>query len=290
MLRRTRLLVFVLVGSALALLAGILYVRGVRRRPEPPPSKPPDPLSSEECASLASRYAAAWEDQNHCASDADCVATPRSGRLVGLDRCARYGPPSADPRAADALATAWLAGACAHDFDACARLPEAACHLGRCADRPPPPLPASWQRTEVERTFALFLPPGMVELKVPGEDSLVRVWRSERLGVSFDYGSYSNPLDSLSQGHRLISMEETVVGGRPAKIRITTIDAADTRSRKDAETHIGVHFALIQGAPHSYHGGGLLTVFVHCQGAPPCPDGERIARSIAFYTTNAVKP
>ncbi len=291
MLRHPRVLGFALMGSALTMLVGLGYYRVHRsqRRPEAPPSPPPVPLSSSECAALASRYAAAWQDQNHCASDADCVATPRPGVLVGLDRCARYGPRSADPGPANAVAAAWLAGDCANDFDACVRVPEPACHAGRCADRPPPPLPASWERTEVERTFALFLPPDLVERKVLGEDSLIRAWGGDRMAVSLDYGSYSNELDHVPEGASLVSMEETTVGGMPAKIRITKLDAAKTRGRKEAETHVDIHFPLFRGAPRSYHGGGLLTVFVTCRGAPPCPDGERVARSIEFYSAVVLK-
>jgi len=279
--RRRRFATLALLGPGLLVVVALVPRILHRSVSTAASTTPPSPLSPWECYSLAKRYAADWQQVNRCTSDEDCIATPVPGALVRLDRCARYGPRSADAGAAEAQAQAWLAGGCAKDFDACVSVPEPVCRQGRCTDRPPPPVPAGWYRAEVEGTFALFLPPDLVEQHMMGEDSIELGWGSERMTVRLDYGPWSMRVDTPPSPR--VSLEEITVGGEPAKLRITRPAPQPPGTRREPRTEVAVNFPRVVGAPSSRYPVARLTVVIECKGLAPCPDAEAIARSIHFY-------
>ena len=285
MSRRDSVRALALAGGAGVLVAAVVLARGAFRRagtaaaPSATPLRPSLPPDPKACAALQDRYDAAWEKANRCASDAECMATPRGGAFLALDGCARFGPRSALPEA-DALAAEWLEAGCADDFDACAGTPASVCRAGKCEERAPPPLPATWRRVDVARAFTLFLPPDLVETKVYPEDSVVRLWRSDRMRVSLDYGYYSNKLDEHPPEGVVSPRKETTIGGQRAFIRTvaTFPDASKPR------TSVAVHVPHVpRSARATYSEGAALTLFATCDGPPPCADGESLIRSIRFF-------
>jgi hypothetical protein len=292
--RRASLLALALAAGALALAVVVLLARrGFReaaRAAAPPPARPVPPEPGV-CKAFEGRYDEAWGAQNHCERDDDCLAERRGELFTGLDRGARYRPRAADTRGADALAAEWLAAGCAREYALAEPAPVAVCREGRCDQRPPANLPASWRRVDVGHAFDLYLPPELVEAKVHPEDSYVRVWRSERLGVSLDYGYYSNQLDDPPDPqHKVGAREQTTIGGQPAFLRVTEIPPRPGRAAQPW-TSLGVHFAHVPPSPRSYYSEQAgLSVFVSCAGKPPCPEGELILRSIVFQGGTATRP
>src|SRR5262245_15224013 len=62
----------------------------------------------------------------------------------------------------------------------------------------PARLSQDWKRVDVDGLFFLSLPADMKKQNVRGIDSSVGEYRNERMKVYFDYGIYSNDLESFS--------------------------------------------------------------------------------------------
>ena len=58
----------------------------------------------------------------------------------------------------------------------------------------PAAIPSNWQKIDIEQKFSFYLPPEFKEVKVQGEDSLVRQYKSETANLNLDYGGFSDPL------------------------------------------------------------------------------------------------
>jgi hypothetical protein len=80
--------------------------------------------------------------------------------------------------------------------------------------------------THDEGAFTLRLPPGLERQPSSGIDSQVRLWSSDSLRVSYDYGYYSNPLTAEYAEHfpGLRVCEEAGAHGSPRVVIYQTKD------------------------------------------------------------------
>jgi hypothetical protein len=189
----------VLVSLALAFLGGFLWrARATASRSPGAAPAGVTRLTEQACEQLAQQYRSERDRARFCRADADCTAEVRGGFWLELDGCWRFvNQKTLSLVRADRAAEAWLAGKCARDYEDCDEAPPVQCRDGLCAELPPEPVPPSWNRRDVAYAFSLFLPPDLVRRHVQPEDSLVRVWRNDRMSVSIDYGQYSNSLDEM---------------------------------------------------------------------------------------------
>jgi hypothetical protein len=66
--------------------------------------------------------------------------------------------------------------------------------------------------------FTVRLPPTFHRDRVQGIDSEVGEWSDEGVRIGYDYGGYSDKLESPPQGARELSRCEVTLGGRPVRI------------------------------------------------------------------------
>ncbi|MFT3765685.1 MAG: hypothetical protein QM820_09240 [Minicystis sp.] len=294
MVRRDTAVGLALAAGALALGVVVLSARRAFREAAraAAPSPRPDPPTPEQCAAIETRYREAWQALNHCERDEDCLAVRRGELFTGLDECARFGPRAADTRGADAVAAAWITTGCAAEYALCERVPEAVCRAGRCAERPPAPLPSTWIRVDVARAFHFFLPPDLIEIPIQPEEGIARLWKNDHMRVSFDFSDYTNTLDDprevLPEGLRIVAREKTTVSGQPALLRVMEVAAGRMRGTKEPWASIAIHIPSVprQGGSE----GTPLSLYVQCKGPPPCAEGDRIVRSIALRHGAAAHP
>src|SRR5690349_13873542 len=80
-----------------------------------------------------------------------------------------------------------------------------------------PELKSGWKRVDAQGRFSFHLPETMQPQEVHGIDSYVGQYRNDRMQVLFDYGMYSNPLDTFfnSAEYREIKKQ---IGNLSAKI------------------------------------------------------------------------
>ena len=81
----------------------------------------------------------------------------------------------------------------------------------------PPTLKPGWKPIDAGGRFSFHLPEDMQPQNVHGIDSYVGEYRNKNLRVTFDYGLYSNSLDTLSSQPEYKEFNR-VIGGRKAKI------------------------------------------------------------------------
>jgi hypothetical protein len=277
-------------AGALALAATVVLAqRAFREAGRAAASSPPiEPPTPQLCTEVAKRYHEAWEARNRCATDADCVATPRGELFTGLDRCARVGPRAPDTAAADEAGAVWLAAGCASTYEICDHVPEAQCLDGVCAEVPPASFPRSWRRIGVGRgsytakgtlygedpsepSFDVFVPPGLVhEPMGDPEGGISDMWRGEHfiLLVSYDFWApdAGRPADALSS-------EAMTLGGHAATLFVTPY-----RGRDQKLSWTAVQLVFARGGTWP----GELAIRALCKSAPPCPEGELVLRSIVF--------
>lgn len=98
-----------------------------------------------------------------------------------------------------------------------------------------------WKRVDADGLFFLSLPEDMKKQNVRGVDSSVGQYRNGRMVVSFDYGIYSNPLESYSDKP---GYKETLksIDGKKAKI----VFFSNTRRDSKYKYYSAVHFAEVQ--------------------------------------------
>lgn len=287
MRRRDAKLPLLLAAGLLALGVVVLLARRAFRQAAQAAAPAPklEPPDAEKCANLAKQYASAWEARNRCERDDDCVASPRGELFTALDGCARFGPRKGDLKFADALAAQWLSAGCADAYEICDEKAEAVCRAGRCNERPPPPLPASWNRIDVERDFHFFLPPELKEIPIQAEEGHIYVWRGERMGVSLDYSGWGSQLDEpeVPPPLRVVSREKITVSGEPAVLRVIEgMPVKTLRGPIEPWTSVGLHI------PHVRHSN--LTLSVRCKGSPPCPDGDLVVHSLKLRRSTPARP
>lgn len=267
--------------GVVVLLARRAFREAAKAAAPAPKLEPPD---AEKCASLVKQYASAWEALNRCERDEDCAASPRGELFTALDGCARFGPRRGDPKFADALAARWLSAGCADAYEICDEKAESVCRAGRCAQRPPAPLPASWNRIDVERDFYFFLPPDLKEVPIQAEEGHIYVWRGERMGVSLDYSGWGSQLDEpIPEPLRMVSREKITISGEPAVLRVIEgMPVKTLRGPVEPWTSVGLHIPHVRNSN--------LTLSVRCKEKPPCADAELVVRSLRLRYGAPARP
>jgi hypothetical protein len=98
-----------------------------------------------------------------------------------------------------------------------------------------------WKRVDADGLFFLSLPEDMKKQEVRGIDSSVGQYRNGRMMVSFDYGIYSNPLESYSDKP---DYKENLknIGGKKAKI----VFFSNTRADSKYKYYSAVHFPEVE--------------------------------------------
>ena len=117
-------------------------------------------------------------------------------------------------------------------------------------------VPENWQRIEAGKAFTFHAPPDLKPVEVQGIDSFVGQYESPTLTLSFDYGWYSDPMDSEEYVR-----SPTEIDGRQAFI-----------ARK--ENVMGVYFPEVEG-------NNKLNMYAELNGADSAMV-EMIFRSIDF--------
>ena len=72
-----------------------------------------------------------------------------------------------------------------------------------------------WQDIEVAGAFSFAVPPGVRESDEQGIDSMVGIWRDERIEAVYDYGWYSSPLTEFNA--QVTHAHDGVLDGRTAR-------------------------------------------------------------------------
>lgn len=138
-------------------------------------------------------------------------------------------------------------------------------------------VPAGWQKIDAKGHFTFYVPPGMKAGDVRGIDSYVGAYRNAEMRVSFDYGWYSDPLNSYSKGPEY---KESFVelSGRKAKL-VTFIQPEVA----DGFRHMAaVHFEDVGVAKREGFGETKLTMRIICKHPDALETAKRVLRSIAF--------
>lgn len=136
-------------------------------------------------------------------------------------------------------------------------------------------IPEGWKLVEVNDLFLLHLPPELAPAEAHAVDSTVGQFESENCSLYYDYGLFSNPLDSYKQRS---SYEEkrTEIGGHSAKIVTATDRGGDPRLPYVA----AVHFDGLMNKQK-------LTVHIRCASAADRDRSIHILTSIRFKQRTA---
>lgn len=132
-----------------------------------------------------------------------------------------------------------------------------------------------WQKIDAKGRFSFLVPSGMRKRDARGIDSYVEEYRGGDMRVSFDYGRYSDPLDSYSDKPEY---QETFIDidGRRAKL-VTFIYPEAIGSLKRVAA---VHFADV-GVPEKEGFGKMrLTLRVSYKHPEDLEAAKRILRSV----------
>lgn len=76
-------------------------------------------------------------------------------------------------------------------------------------------VPQDWQVIEVAGAFTFAVPPGVRESDEQGIDSVVGIWRDERIEIVYDYGWYSSPLTEFDA--QVTQAHDGLLDGRTAR-------------------------------------------------------------------------
>jgi hypothetical protein len=93
-----------------------------------------------------------------------------------------------------------------------------------------------WKRVDADGLFFLSLPVDMKKQDVRGIDSSVGEYRNGRMVVSFDYGNYSNRLESYSDKPEYKENLKNI-GGKKAKIVFFLNTGADSKYKYYSAVH-----------------------------------------------------
>jgi hypothetical protein len=117
-----------------------------------------------------------------------------------------------------------------------------------------------WITFKAGKAFFFRAPPDLIEKRVKGKDSFVGKYDNPALELSFDYGMYSDPLES--EGYRDWKFRNTTIDGRRAKIGWS-------------EDRMAVHFPKVEGD-------NRLSMFANLKQPQAKEIAEIIFRSIDF--------
>lgn len=104
-----------------------------------------------------------------------------------------------------------------------------------------PELKPGWKRIDAQGRFSFHLPETMQSVEIHGIDSYVGEYKDGRMKVGFDYGLYSNPLNSYSKSPEYQEINKPI-GGLPAKI----VFCRQTDSAASYKYFAGVYFASVK--------------------------------------------
>jgi hypothetical protein len=121
-------------------------------------------------------------------------------------------------------------------------------------------VPDTWVTINAGKAFSFRAPPELVEQPVQGIDSLVGKYDSPTLELLFDYGRYSDPLES--EDYREWKFRNTTIDGKRAKIGWS-------------EKRLAVHFPTVEGK-------NKLSMFAQLKQPQARETAEIIFRSIDF--------
>lgn len=223
-----------------------------------------------ECAALKKQHEAAISKLAVCSADADCTVESRGGVYFDLEGCYRYRNQRSSSSEAAAIETEWLDEGCATSYEICPLPPFVMCLEGRCAERPPPPIPETWHREDVPGGFFLYLPPGTERRDEVGEDSIVAHYSGGGLDIASDVGPYG--------------------GGAPddeGEGTVMAIGGHDARVWRSAG-HVTVFFEHAKpcGPPRCrprFAIGEKLTVHASCDGEQACISAWLALQSVRFW-------
>lgn len=135
---------------------------------------------------------------------------------------------------------------------------------------PVPPASTEWQQIDSKCDFFFDAPPDMQRQAVTGIDSCVGELKGAGMSLSYDYGGYSDPLDSYSENVDY-KEESATINGFQAKI-ISFRFMGDQELPYVIAAHfpdIGVEFTK-------------LTMWITCAGPAEVEKGRQIIDSISF--------
>jgi len=98
-----------------------------------------------------------------------------------------------------------------------------------------------WRRVDADGLFFLSLPADMKKQIVRGIDSSVGEYRNGRVVVSYDYGIYSNPLETFSDKPEYKENLKDI-GGKKAKI----VFFSNTSAASKYKYYSAVHFPEVE--------------------------------------------
>jgi hypothetical protein len=132
-----------------------------------------------------------------------------------------------------------------------------------------------WKRVDADGLFFLSLPKGMKKQNVQGIDSSVGQYSNGRMVVSFDYGIYSNRLESYSDkpGYKENLKD---IGGKKAKI----VFFSNTGAGSKYKYYSAVHFPEV-GKSVSVNMNSRLTLDVEFNEESDIAIAQAIFESIA---------
>jgi hypothetical protein len=145
--------------------------------------------------------------------------------------------------------------------------------LGGCsstADGPATPAPTEWQQVDSNCDFFFKAPPEMKRQDVSGIDSCVGQYLGAGMDLSYDYGGYSDPLDSYSDNAEYAEESATIDGFDAKVIRLKLPNGGAL------PYVVAAHFADIG------KNGVKLTMWINCKGPAEVEMGRQILDSISF--------
>jgi hypothetical protein len=138
------------------------------------------------------------------------------------------------------------------------------------ADGPATPAPAEWQQVDSACDFFFKAPPEMKRQDVSGIDSCVGEYLGAGMDLSYDYGGYSDPLDSYSDNAEYAEESATIDGFEAKVISLKLLNGSELPYVAAA------HFADIG------KNGIKLTMWINCKGPAEVEMGRQILDSISF--------
>jgi len=130
--------------------------------------------------------------------------------------------------------------------------------------------PPGWVQVDA-RKFVFYAPLDLKAVPVHGLDSFIGDYKGDSITLSFDYGLYSDPLETAHGGSGYTSHRERI-GGQMAKIASFYLPNSDPQF----DFAIGVHFPKAAGKEIG------LTVFATCKSTNDYETARTIFRTIRF--------
>jgi hypothetical protein len=119
---------------------------------------------------------------------------------------------------------------------------------------------ADWQEAG-GNAFTMRLPPGLQRERVQGIDSEVGEWADAERRVAYDYGWYSDKLETPPAGAHELTRCEVTLAGRP--VRIVRYRSSEGKQVVDA------HWPALSAPDVPREPGPTTTLTIHTEGERP---------------------